>query len=179
MIQNISNSKSYLNVNESVDKNTTQKNNKVENGKFKKYLSDYVPKYTGDEGLAKKYNYKEMTIFEKRIFDHYMLISRPETTYEDFKKKSCGFPPVDAPKDIMEAYINTISKYPENQREKVMATFIPLDRPNDSLNMETILKNAIDECSLVEILSGQSQKHRKSLYQTFLDELNKINTVNK
>ncbi len=52
-----------------------------------------------------------------------------------------------------------------------------LESPNDNLDMGTIIRNAIDHCKLVEIITGQSQKHRKNLYEDFLNELNKINNI--
>ncbi|NFM30701.1 hypothetical protein FDC02_05200 [Clostridium botulinum] len=176
MIDNISNSQSYLNINNK--KNTIEQNDQPEDNKFQKYLSDYIPKYTGDEGISKKCNYKEMTVFEKRIFDHYMQTDfLYGVSYEDFKKTLCGFPPVDAPKSIIEAYQNTISKYPENQRKKIMGELSYLESPNDNLDMGTIIRNAIDHCKLVEIITGQSQKHRENLYEDFLNEFNKVNTI--
>ncbi|MCW6111671.1 hypothetical protein [Clostridium sporogenes] len=176
MINNISNSQLYLNIN--TKKNTIEQNNQPEDNKFKKYLSDYVPKYTGDEGVVQEHNYKEMTLFEKCTFDHYMQTDfLYGVSYEDFKKNLCGFPPVDAPKDIMEAYTNTISKYPENQREKIMAELSYLESPTDNLDMKTSIKNGIEHCKLVEIITGQSQKHRENLYEDFLNELNKINNI--
>ncbi|MEL5899419.1 hypothetical protein AAGC94_15295 [Clostridium sporogenes] len=179
MINNISNSQPYLNIKRSTKKNDIEQNNQTEDNKFKKYLSDYVPKYTGDEGMSKKCNYKEMTVFEKRIFDDYMQTDfLYGVSYEDFKKTLCGFPPVDAPKDIMEAYTNTISKYPENQREKIMGELSYLEPPTDNLDMKTSIKNGIEHCKLVEIITGQSQKHRENLYEDFLNELNKINNIN-
>ncbi|MBU5300265.1 hypothetical protein KQI45_09260 [Clostridium sporogenes] len=178
MINNISNSEPYLNIKRSTKKNDIEQNNKPENNTFKKYLSDYVPRYTGDEGIAKKYNYKEMTIFEKRTFDEYMLTKVAYgISYEDFKKTLCGFPPVDAPKDVMEAYTNIISKYPENQREKIMGELSYLESPTDNLDMKTSIKNGIEHCKLVEIITGQNQKHRENLYEDFLNELNKINNI--
>ncbi|KEI96345.1 hypothetical protein [Clostridium botulinum] len=176
MIDNIINSQRYLNINNK--KNTIEQNDQPEDNKFQKYLSDYIPKYTGDEGISKKCNYKEMTVFEKRIFDHYMQTDfLYGVSYEDFKKTLCGFPPVDAPKSIIEAYQNTISKYPENQRKKIMGELSYLESPNDNLDMGTIIKNAIEHCKLVEIITGQSQKHRESLYEDFLNEFNKVNTI--
>ncbi|ACO84679.1 hypothetical protein [Clostridium botulinum] len=176
MIDNIINSQRYLNINNK--KNTIEQNDQPEDNKFEKYLSDYIPKYTGDEGISKKCNYKEMTVFEKRIFDHYMQTDfLYGVSYEDFKKTLCGFPPVDAPKSIIEAYQNTISKYPENQRKKIMGELSYLESPNDNLDMGTIIKNAIEHCKLVEIITGQSQKHRENLYEDFLNEFNKVNTI--
>ncbi|KON10803.1 hypothetical protein HYH70_00040 [Clostridium botulinum] len=176
MIDNIINSQRYLNINNK--KNNIEQNDQSEDNKFEKYLSDYIPKYTGDEGISKKCNYKEMTVFEKRIFDHYMQTDfLYGVSYEDFKKTLCGFPPVDAPKSIIEAYQNTISKYPENQRKKIMGELSYLESPNDNLDMGTIIKNAIEHCKLVEIITGQSQKHRENLYEDFLNEFNKVNTI--
>lgn len=176
MIHNISNPQPYLNINNK--KNTIEQNDQPENNKFEKYLSDYAPKYAGDEGVVKEHNYKEMTIFEKRIFDHYMQTDfLYGVSYDDFKKNLCGFPPVDAPKDVMEAYTNTISKYPENQREKIMGELSYLESPTDTLDMKTSIKNGIEHCKLVEIITGQSQKHRENLYEDFLNELNKINNI--
>ncbi|MHB9922693.1 hypothetical protein CGQ39_11740 [Clostridium botulinum] len=178
MINNISNSQPYLNIKRFTKKNDIEQNNQTEDNKFKKYLSDYVPKYTGDEGMSKKSDYKEMTVFEKRIFDDYMQTDfLYGVSYEDFKKTLCGFPPVDAPKSIIEAYQNTISKYPENQRKKIMGELGYLESPNDNLDMGTIIRNAIDHCKLVEIITGQSQRHRKNLYEDFLNEFNKVNTI--
>ncbi|WP_050607756.1 hypothetical protein [Clostridium niameyense] len=142
MIQNISSSKLYSSTNKLIDKSITKQNNKP---KFKKYLSDYVPEYTGNEGFARKYNYKEMTIFEKRLFDTYMQTNFYGVSYDDFKKHLIGFPPVDA--------------------------------PTDKVDMETILNNAIEHCTLVEILIGQSQEPRKNLYKTFLHELEKVRSI--
>ncbi|BAQ14661.1 hypothetical protein CBB2_2551 [Clostridium botulinum] len=176
MIDNIINSQRYLNINNK--KNNIEQNDQSEDNKFEKYLSDYVPKYTGDEGMPKKCDYKEMTVFEKRIFDDYMQTDfLYGVSYEDFKKTLCGFPPVDAPKSIIEAYQNTISKYPENQRKKIMGELSYLELPNDNLDMGTIIRNAIDHCKLVEIITGQSQKHRENLYEDFLNEFNKVNTI--
>ncbi len=176
MIHNISTSQPYLNIN--AKNNTIKRNNQSENNKFKKYLSDYVPRYTGDEGISKKYNYKEMTVFEKATFDHYMLTEAAYgVSYEDFKKTLCGFPPVDAPKDVMEVYTNIISKYPENQREKIMCELSYLESPTDNLDMETSIKNGIEHCKLVEIITGQSQKHKENLYKDFLNELKKVNIM--
>lgn len=176
MIQNISSSKLYSSTDKIINKDITKQNNKP---KFKKYLSDYVPEYTGNESFTRKYNYKEMTIFDKRLFDTYMRTNLYGASYDDFKKHLIGFPPVDAPKYLMEAYINTISSYPENQRKKIMGQLSFLDAPTDKLDMETILNNAIEHCTLVEILIGQSQEPRKNLYKTFLDELEKVKSINK
>ncbi|EQB3099762.1 hypothetical protein [Clostridium botulinum] len=176
MIDNIINSQRYLNINNK--KNNIEQNDQSEDNKFEKYLSDYVPKYTGDEGMPKKCDYKEMTVFEKRIFDDYMQTDfLYGVSYEDFKKTLCGFPPVDAPKSIIEAYQNTISKYPENQRKKIMGELSYLESPNDNLDMGTIIRNAVDHCKLVEIITGQSQRHRENLYEDFLNEFNKVNTI--
>ncbi|AUM88270.1 hypothetical protein ACYJ2V_000260 [Clostridium botulinum] len=176
MIDNIINSQRYLNINNK--KNNIEQNDQSEDNKFEKYLSDYVPKYTGDEGMPKKCDYKEMTVFEKRIFDDYMQTDfLYGVSYEDFKKTLCGFPPVDAPKSIIEAYQNTISKYPENQRKKIMGELSYLESPNDNLDMGTIIRNAVDHCKLVEIITGQSQIHRENLYEDFLNEFNKVNTI--
>ncbi|NEZ46533.1 hypothetical protein FDF74_04795 [Clostridium niameyense] len=176
MIQNISSSKLYSSTNKLIDKNITKQNNKP---KFKKYLSYYVPEYTGNEGFARKHNYKKMTIFEKRLFDTYMRTNFYGVSYDDFKKHLIGFPPVDAPKYLMEAYINTISSYPENQRKKIMGQLSSLDAPTDKVDMKTILNNAIEHCTLVEILIGQSQEPRKNLYKTFLHELEKVRSIDK
>ncbi len=77
----------------------------------------------------------------------------------------------------MEAYTNTISKYPEDQREKIMGELSYLESPTDNLDMKTSIKNGIEHCKLVEIITGQSQKHRENLYEDFLNELNKINNI--
>ncbi len=90
MIDNIINSQRYLNINNK--KNDIEQNNQTEDNKFKKYLSDYVPKYTGDEGMSKKCDYKEMTVFEKRIFDDYMQTDFLNgVSYREFKKLFVDF----------------------------------------------------------------------------------------
>lgn len=152
MLNNI-NSSTGQNINNSIQKHNKKQNNSPETNKFKKYLSDYTPEYTGDEKFAKKHNYKEMTIFEKRLFDTYMRTNLYGTSYDDFKKHLSGFPPVNAPKYLMEAYINTISNYPENQRKQIMGQLSSLDSPTNKLDMKTILNNAIEHCTLVEISS--------------------------
>ncbi len=92
MIDNISNSQPYLNIKGSIQKNNIKQNNQTKNNEFKKYLSDYIPKYTGDEGVIKEHNYKEMTLFEKRTFDHYMQTDfLYGVSYEDFKKIYVAF----------------------------------------------------------------------------------------
>ncbi len=179
MISSISNFKTQLNTRNSVKKSGDKKFKETKKNEFKTYLSDYVPKLKGDEGIAKKYNYKEMTIFEKQTFDIYMEYELPfGVSYEEFKESLMGFPPVDAPKPVVDAYINTISKYPKNQRERIMAEFNYLESPKGNSDMETIIKNAVEHCNLVEIITGQSQNYKRTLYQDFLNEFRKLTNEN-
>lgn len=175
-------------INSSSDINFTINRNKdSSNSKsFKNLLDDTLTTFPGMNGLKSDYNYEEMTNTEKKLFNSYllqkMLISSQkgdETaqnfTYEKFKENVLCFPPPDASKDEFKAWESFLSKYPENEQIKVMAQFIP-EAPVNT-DSRSYVKSLIDRCTLDEIATGTNRTYEKNLYDSFLKELDNIDSM--